>query len=281
MTPPAIAVGPQPSSSGRGASAEAPRVVTSPAFLASRSLLAAAAAAVESFFLDAAAPEPAAEGVGPIEIRPVVCVFGLAGGCGATVVARALAAEFAARDRGGTAAVVCEARPGGIPLATRAATALARVLEDVPGVAPRAVGRLCLAGGRHQGRLVDTARYHAPVVIDAGSEAIGGEPASVADRAVIVTNRDMEPALVRVAVECIARLGLPPIVVLNRAPYDQPGLFALPNSPLGARLALGGREARGDLGRAIAELADLCEARQVPALEGLHELGHKSRPASS
>jgi hypothetical protein len=33
----------------------------------------------------------------------------------------------------------------------------------------------------------------------------------------------------------------------------------MPNSPMGARLALGGREARGELGRAIAELADLCE----------------------
>jgi hypothetical protein len=46
---------------------------------------------------------------------------------------------------------------------------------------------------------------------------------------------------------------------LNRAPHDQTGALALPNSTLGAQLALGGREARGDLGRAIAELADLCE----------------------
>ena len=81
----------------------------------------------------------------------------------------------------------------------------------------------------------------------------------MADRSVIVTNRNVEPALVRVATECIARIGLPPIVVLNRAPHDQPGLFALPNSPLGARLALGGREARGELGRGVAELADLLE----------------------
>jgi hypothetical protein len=36
-------------------------------------------------------------------------------------------------------------------------------------------------------------------------------------------------------------------------------MLALPNSSLGARLALGGREARGELGRAIAELADLLE----------------------
>jgi hypothetical protein len=75
----------------------------------------------------------------------------------------------------------------------------------------------------------------------------------------IVTTQAVEPALVRVAADCIARVARVPIVVLNRAPHDQPGLFALPNSPLGARLALGGREARGELGRAVAELADLLE----------------------
>jgi hypothetical protein len=37
------------------------------------------------------------------------------------------------------------------------------------------------------------------------------------------------------------------------------GALALPNSPVGARLALGGREARGELGRAVADLADLLE----------------------
>jgi len=257
----------QPSSARRSASADAPG-----------RLLATAAAAVESFFLDSAAPEPAAEGAGPIEIRPVVCVVGLARSCGVTVVARALAAELASRDPGGAAAVCCDARPGGIPLATRSATALARVLDDIPGAAPRALGRLCLAGGKEPGgpaggsdrgrlaggsdlgRLVDTARHHAPVVIDAGAEAIGSASASLADRTVIVTTRDVEPALVRVATECVGRIGSPPVVVLNRSPHDQPGLFPLPNSPLGARLALGGREPRGELGRAIAELADMCEA---------------------
>jgi hypothetical protein len=221
-----------------------------------RGFLAHAAAALESFFLDSAAPEPAAEGAGPIEIRPVVCIIGLAGGCGATVVARALAAELALRDTGGTAVVGSTTRPPGIPLATHAAMRLARTLEDVPGAEPRAVGRVCIARGE---RTIETARYHAPVVIDAGSGQLGGGPAALADRAVIVTTRDVEPALARVAAECIARVGPAPIVVLNRAPHDQPGLFALPNSPLGARLALGGREARGELGRAIAELADLIE----------------------
>jgi hypothetical protein len=237
-----------------------------PVHAVSRGLLAAAAAAVEAFFLDSAAPEPAAEGAGPIEMRPVVCVFGLARGSGVTVVARALAAELALRDTAAAAVVCSETRPAGIPLATHAASRLARTLEDVPRAHPRGIGRLCLAGGAPQERLGDgperlirTARYHAPVVIDAGSEALGGTPAAIADRVVIVTTRDVEPALARVASECIARVGAAPVVVLNRAPHDQPGLFALPNSSLGARLALGGREARGELGRAIAELADLLE----------------------
>jgi hypothetical protein len=222
-------------------------------------VLASAAAAVESFFLEPAAPLPASDASEPVELRPVVCVFGLARGCGATVIARALAAELALRDPSGAAAVACEGRPAAIPLATHAASRLARVLEDVPGTAARAVGRLCLVSGADPLRLADTARHHVPLVIDAGSDAIGGAPVSVADRTVLVTGRDLEPALAKVGAECVARVGPPPIVVLNRAPHDQPGLFAIPNSPLGARLALGGREARGELGRAIAELADLLE----------------------
>jgi hypothetical protein len=217
------------------------------------------ASALESFFLEPVAPPPASDASEPLEPRPVVCVFGLARGCGATVVARALAAELAVRDPCAAAAVSCEARPAAIPLATHGATRLARVLEDVPGAVPRALGRLCLIGGADPLRLSDTARHHAPLVIDAGSDALGGTPVSVADRTVLVTTPEVEPALARVGAECIARVGAAPIVVLNRAPHHQPGAFALPNSPVGARLALGGREARGELGRAIAELAELCE----------------------
>jgi hypothetical protein len=152
--------------------------------------------------------------------------------------------------------VSSDARPVGIPLATHAAVRVTRALDDVPGAQPRAIGRLCLAGGDPQ-RLTWTARYHAPVVIDAGSDPLGGAAAATADRTVIVTTRDMEPALARVASECLARGGPAPVVILNRAPHDQAGLIALPNSPLGARLALGGREARGELGRAVAALAEL------------------------
>jgi hypothetical protein len=224
-------------------------------------LVASAAATVEAFLFEPAAPVPASDAVEPVEHRPVIAVFGLAHGCGATVIARGLAAELAVRDPSGAAAVACEARPAAIPLATHAATRLARFLEDVPRAAPHAIGRLCLVGGADPLRLADTARHHAPLVIDAGSEALGGAPASVADRTVLVTSRDTEPALARVGAECIARVAPTPVVVLNRAPHDQPGLFAIPNFPVGARLALGGREARGELGRAIAELADLLEER--------------------
>jgi hypothetical protein len=224
-----------------------------------RGLLATAAAAVESFLLEPAEPRLALDPSVPPAQRPVICVFGLARGCGATVVARALAAELATRDPAGAAAVCCEAHPAGIPLATHAATRLARALEDVPGAAPRAVGRLCLVSGADPIALSDTARYFAPLVIDAGSSALGGAPASLADRTVLVSVQGVEPALARVGAACVARVGPEPIVVLNRAPHDQTGAMALPNSPLGAQLALGGREARGELGRAIAELADLCE----------------------
>jgi hypothetical protein len=224
-----------------------------------RGLFATAAAAVESFLLEPAQPRLASNPSVPPEERPVICVFGLARGCGATVVARALAAELATRDPSGAAAVCCDARPAGIPLATHAASRLARALEDVPGATPRAVGRLCLVGGADPLVLSDTARHFAPLVIDAGAAALGGAPASVADRTVLVSGPTVEPALAPVGAACIARVGPDPIVVLNRAPHDQTGVIVLPNSPLGAQLALGGREARGDLGRAIAELADLCE----------------------
>jgi hypothetical protein len=224
-----------------------------------RGLFASAAAAVESFLLEPVEPRLASDPSVPPEQRPVICVFGLARGCGATVVARALAAELATRDPAGAAAVCCEARPSGIPLATRAAMLLARALEDVPGASARAVGRLCLLSGADPLVLSDTARHFAPLVIDAGSTALGGVPASVADRIVLVRAQAVEPALARVGAACVARVGREPIVVLNRAPHDQSGALALPNSPLGAQLALGGREARGELGRAIAELADLCE----------------------
>jgi hypothetical protein len=214
--------------------------------------------------------------------RPVVAVFGLAAGCGATVVARALAAELAARDASGAAAVACDSRPGGPPLATKAATRLARALEDLPG-GTRALGRLCLLrAAADPSSLSEALRGLAPLVIDAGSSSLGGVPACVADRTLVVTTPAIEPTLARVAIECVARVGPEPTLVINRARHarDLPeagagesragpeagdsrptqhqtgDVVALPESRLAAQLALGGRYARGGLGRAIALLAD-------------------------
>ena len=232
-------------------------------------------------FGDGATPDPPlVQGA-----RPVVAVFGLAGGCGATVVARAVAAELAARDASGTAAVACDSRPGGLPLATKAASRLARALDDLPGGA-RALGRLCLLRGSERGSLGDALRGLAPLVIDAGSSSLGGVPACVADRTLIVTTPAVEPTLARVAIECVGRVGPEPTLVMNRARHagnlaeareSDPGAtdddtgrrasapgqageaVALPESRLGAQLALGGREPRGALGRAIAGLVDCWE----------------------
>ena len=211
----------------------------------------------------------------PAPPRPVVAVFGLSRGCGVSVVARALAAELARRDTSGASAVHCDAKAAGIPLATPAASQLARTLSEVPGADTRAVGRLCLVGGGERAAVCQVTRQLAPLVLDAGSAALGGAPAALADRVLLVATPAVEPALASVAAGCLARLGHAPLLVLNRAPpraieadSEHPaaqawftrGANRLPESRMGAQLAGGGREARGELGRAVAELADLCQA---------------------
>jgi hypothetical protein len=226
--------------------------------------IAAALARAEAWLLEPAEPAVAAAetGPGPTGSRPVVAVFGLALGCGATVVTRALAAELGARD-GGAAAVACAAPAAAIPLASPAASRLARTLASLPGARARAVGRLCLVEGADQLALCDAARYLAPVVIDAGHAVVGGVPAALAHHAVLVASPRVEPALASVAAACLARVGPEPIVVVNRSRGDEgwsgPASVELPDARMGAQLALGGREPRGELGRAIADLADLCE----------------------
>lgn len=234
-------------------------------------LVAGALSAAGSFLLEPAVPEPEPPAQAPPRLRPVLAVFGLARRCGVTVVSRALAAELARRDAGGVAAVHCDAGAAGIPLATQAAARLARALAEVPGAECRAVGRLCLVAGAEPAALADTARHFAPLVLDAGSAALGGAPAALADRVIVVATASTEPALAAVGAECLGRLGHEPLVVLNRTavqdgsewsgavPSAQP-VHRLPESRMGARLALGGREPRGELGRAVAALADLCEA---------------------
>ena len=201
-------------------------------------------------------PEPA------LAPRSVVAVFSLGRGSGATTVARALAAELAGRDAGGAAVVGCSLPRGGIPLASSAAARLARALVDLPGARTRAAGRLCLVEVPGPAALVEAARELAPVVLDGGGEELGGVSAGVADRTVLVTSARVEPSLAGVAAVCLARIGPPPVVVVNRvraaSEWTGPPAIELPESRMGAQVALGGRGPRGELGRAVARLADAC-----------------------
>jgi hypothetical protein len=235
--------------------------------------LAAALAAAGAWLFEPAEPARPESVTAPVALRPVVAVFSLARGCGATVVARALAAELARRDTLAAAAVQCESKVAGIPLATPAAARLARGLADLPGADTRAVGRLCLIGGADGALVADSMRHVAPLVLDAGATALGGVPAALADEVVVVGTPSIEPALAAVAAECLSRLDRDPIVALNRArrstasaegtsAWPDRATCVLPESRMGAQLALGGREPRGALGRAVAELADRCEGRR-------------------
>jgi hypothetical protein len=231
---------------------------------APRGLLALVASGVEGFLLEPAervraGPAPPAE----LPPRAVIAVHGLARRCGATVVARALAAELASRDPAGTAAVASRAPAGGIPLATPAAGRLADALADAPGVTATAVGRLCLVEGGELETLAEVARGRAPLVLDAGTGALDATTAALSDGVLLVAGPATEPSLARVAAECVRGLGREPLLVLNRAATADraaPAARVLPESRMGAQLALGGRLARGELGRAIAALADLCGA---------------------
>jgi hypothetical protein len=232
-----------------------------PGYRGARVALAAMLARAEAWLLKPAevlsepmAPPP------PVQ-RPVVAVFGLAARCGATMVARALAADLAGRNGDGAAVVSATVHGGSIPLAAPAAGRLARAVGAMTGVRARALGRLCLVDGADDRTLADAARYLAPLVLDAGAASVGGAPCSLADHVVLVATPNVEPALARVVVESLGRVGPTPLVALNRSHadgWDGGAAVELPESRMGAQLALGGREPRGELGRAVAELADMC-----------------------
>jgi hypothetical protein len=201
-------------------------------------------------------------------LRLVVAVIGLAPRCGTTTVARALGAELALRDPGTAAVVTADAVPGGgIPLGTAAAARLSRALLRASPVRARPVGRLCLTACKAEetAALVDTARPLAPLVLDVAEPSQAALTASLADAVVLVGVESAQPALAAVLAASLGRVGPAPVVVLNRDPGDAARwegrcAHALPESRMGAQLALAGREPRGDLGRAVTQLAELVGA---------------------
>jgi hypothetical protein len=191
-------------------------------------------------------------------------VAGLSPRSGVTTVARALGAELAVRDESRAAVVTAAAMAsGGIPLGTIPAGRLARAVVRSLPTRTRAVGRLCLVeiGAEDRPRLVDVSRGLAPLVVDVTDGSALAAAASLVDAVVLVGLPSSEPALARVLESSLAKVGPEPVVVLNRdgggdghwEAFDGP---RLPEARIAAQLALAGRDAPGDFGRAVAGLAD-------------------------
>lgn len=171
--------------------------------------------------------------------RPVVAVVGLLPGCGATTLARGLAATLARRDHSGTAIVAGTHEPAGSTLSLPAAVRLVGRL----GSPARAAGRLCLTTNAG-------AQGLAPLVLD-------GAPAEAAHLTVLIAPADAEPSLAELA----AHTHNAHFTVVNGSNdgWHERAFLSLPQSTIGARLANAGWEPPGALGRAIARLADAAE----------------------
>ena len=230
--------------------------------LGARGAVASALSAVAGWLVEPIEPGEVFEHTRPVPgERAVVAVMGLGAGCGATVVARALGAELAARDHGGACVVTAAASRGAVALGLPAAGRLARSLTGVPGISTRACGRLCLADCSDKAALAGTVLYRAPLVLDIEESHEAPIAAALADSVVLVAAPRVEPALAAVMAESLGRIGTEPVTVLNRASgVDSRWLgragYVLPDSRVGAQLAVAGREPRGEFGRSITALAD-------------------------
>ena len=190
---------------------------------------------------------------------PLVGVVGLAHRCGATTLARALAAELASRHDG-AAVVASPTRPAVVPLGSSPPAAeLVDTLEALEQ--RRAAGRLCLAACADAQVLASVTRQVAPAVMEVEPGCAALDAAGVLDRIVLVASPDLEPALAAAVAETIAAVTEPPVIAVNKACDHGPWLVhadvLVPDSRVGARLALAGREPRGWLGKAVEQLADL------------------------
>jgi hypothetical protein len=226
-------------------------------------LVALVAARAERWLLEPAQPRPRAVDPPP-EARLVIAVIGLGPRCGATTVARALAVELARRDRN-SAAIVSAASRGPAPaLATAPARRLARAL---PSEVASAAGRLCLIDDDDPALRELANSRPAPLVLDVPHGRAPEAAFALADAAVLVASPSIEPALADVIAASLTRNSREPAVVLNRVADDIDAwadrhALEIPETRLGARLALAGRDPTPGLARSIAELADSLAGEQ-------------------
>lgn len=177
---------------------------------------------------------------------PVIAVVGLTRGCGASTVARALAALLARRDHSGAAIVVGSVEPSGSALAVPAASRLAKRVDGA------ARGRLCITGAEPS---ADLARL-APLVLDV---AHGSLPSLPVGLTILVVPGGAEPALAELAAKALDK----PLTVVTRADdldrWEARAFAHVPDSRSAAWLAAAGWGPRGAFGAAITKIADACE----------------------
>lgn len=198
--------------------------------------------------------------VAPPPRQPLVAVVGLARRCGATTLARALAIELAGRELG-VAVVASPQTPAVVALgASSAATRLAETLPSPASV--RAAGRLCLTVYEDPADLGAATRGLAPAVIEVEPGVAAVEAAPVVDRVVLVAPPSLDPRLAAAVAETVNAVADDPLIVVNRCDDHGPWLLAadllVPESRVGARFALAGRDPRGWLGNSVRQLADMC-----------------------
>src|SRR5439155_13138424 len=126
--------------------------------------------------------------------RPVVAVRGLSRRCGASTVARGLAAALAAGDPRGTAAVAGSFGASGVKLATPGAVRVARELAALGCDGVRAAGRLCLIPDTEPLPPVVSERV-CSLVVEVPASSPPGEGVGLADHVVLVASATIEPAL--------------------------------------------------------------------------------------
>lgn len=203
------------------------------------------------------AAEPAA--VAPQRRWPLIAVVGLARRCGATTIARALAIELAGRELG-AAVVASPQTPAVVALGT--SSAAARLAETLPSPTwVRAAGRLCLTVYDDPADLGAAIRGVAPAVIEVEPGVAAVEAAPVVDHVVLVAPPSLDPRLAAAVAETVSAVADDPVIVVNRCDDHGPWLLAadllVPESRLGARFALAGRDPRGWLGSSVRQLADM------------------------
>ncbi len=226
-------------------------------------LLSAVLARAEAFLLEPPQPRPAV--AVPDPPRPVVVVRGLTPRCGASTVARGLAAVLAYGEPSGAAIVVGPLAGAGLKLATPGAARLAREVCELGCDGVRAVGRLCLVPAEEPVALI-AAERPCPVVIEVAISSPPGEALAIADHTVLVSPADTEPAIAAAVENSLSRDGHSVEVVVNRVD-DAPqigvpdGATVLPDARLSAQVALACRGAHGALAEPLERLAERCRAR--------------------